>query len=396
MGTKNKGCFTARMLMERSPSNPLWDATHGTGADGTGEVGLGSDSNGGSEAGRCRGRVLPGRVALPKVVAMETGRPLPSPGPPSPATPVPVIKLEYSCCPIKAGAMQSQPGGGGCNRAPSGALAMGPSMPSAGKDSNSDSHSHDTHMVQVSPTAAPGLSLQPTAKAMPNGFGPPVLNTASSTDSASPCLQDDSDEKRAKPSGEEKAKHRSCRSPHRCPSLKAGILLVVAISLLSSIFLTTRIFVCRPSEQEAQQRSSNVNVCDVDVLCGPACPSGWIGYEGKCYFFSYGAKNWTSSQSFCSSYHSTLAVIENEQEKIFIKRYECFTDHWIGLQKDTDQTWKWADGTELNITLEVKGGGGDCAFLNSDSAISSRCHIQRNWICSHHDAYTRNKSSSRR
>uniref|UniRef100_A0ACB8EGL7 Uncharacterized protein n=1 Tax=Sphaerodactylus townsendi TaxID=933632 RepID=A0ACB8EGL7_9SAUR len=96
----------------------------------------------------------------------------------------------------------------------------------------------------------------------------------------------------------------------------AGILPVLAISLLSSsIVVCIRIFGPRLSAQEAQKRSSNVNVGDVDVLCGPACPSGWIGYEQKCYFFSDEIKDWTSSQSFCSSYNSTLAVIENEQEK---------------------------------------------------------------------------------
>lgn len=43
----------------------------------------------------------------------------------------------------------------------------------------------------------------------------------------------------------------------------------------------------------------------------------------------------------------------------------------------------------LRFRLEVKGEGGDCAFLNTDSAVSSRCHRIRNWICSHPDNYAK-------
>lgn len=44
-------------------------------------------------------------------------------------------------------------------------------------------------------------------------------------------------------------------------------------------------------------------------------------------------------------------------------------------------------------SLEVKGEG-ECAFLNAGAAFSSRCYIQRNWICSHHDAHASHKNSS--
>ncbi|XP_015268546.1 PREDICTED: C-type lectin domain family 2 member B-like [Gekko japonicus] len=146
----------------------------------------------------------------------------------------------------------------------------------------------------------------------------------------------------------------------------------------------------RESKQQQQQH------CDVDdsVPCRPACPTGWLNYEGKCYFFSEEEKNWTSSQSFCASHGSSLAVIETEAEKAFIMHYGCSIDYWIGLQKEPDQTWKWIDGTELNDMLEVKGEGGDCVFLNSDSAVSSRCHRIRNWVCSHPDIYTKKRRYS--
>uniref|UniRef100_A0ACB8F468 Sedoheptulose-7-phosphate:D-glyceraldehyde-3-phosphate transaldolase n=2 Tax=Sphaerodactylus townsendi TaxID=933632 RepID=A0ACB8F468_9SAUR len=83
--------------------------------------------------------------------------------------------------------MQSQPGDGG-NRAPAAALATGPGTPPGGGGSNSSGgggghshgHSHDARMVQLSPAAAPGLPLQPPARAMLYGLGPPALSAASS------------------------------------------------------------------------------------------------------------------------------------------------------------------------------------------------------------------------
>uniref|UniRef100_A0A8D2LKB5 C-type lectin domain-containing protein n=1 Tax=Varanus komodoensis TaxID=61221 RepID=A0A8D2LKB5_VARKO len=111
--------------------------------------------------------------------------------------------------------------------------------------------------------------------------------------------------------------------------------------------------------------------------------SGWIGYEGKCYFFSEEEGNWTHGQNFCSSHGSFLARIETESEKVFLLRYKGRADHWIGLSKDQSEAWKWADGAEFRNTVAMEGEGADCACLSTDTAIVSRCHIPRHWICSH-------------
>ncbi|XP_053144689.1 early activation antigen CD69-like [Hemicordylus capensis] len=122
-----------------------------------------------------------------------------------------------------------------------------------------------------------------------------------------------------------------------------------------------------------------------------ACPSRWINYKGKCYFFSEEERDWTSAQSFCTSRGSSLAVIQSEPEKVFMLRYMGNIGHWFGLRKDPHQTWKWADGTEFNNILELKGENGDCAYLSTGFAMSLHCSVRRNWICSQPDAYTRSK-----
>ncbi|XP_066473041.1 C-type lectin domain family 2 member B-like [Tiliqua scincoides] len=120
--------------------------------------------------------------------------------------------------------------------------------------------------------------------------------------------------------------------------------------------------------------------------CGPPCPRHWIDYEGKCYFFSREKRNWTSSQNFCSSFNASLARIEIG-EKDFVMRLKCKDISWIGLWRNSDNSWLWSDG-EMSI-LEVIGEGGDCAYLdNEGKAISSGCHTKLPWICSKPAAYT--------
>lgn len=65
--------------------------------------------------------------------------------------------------------------------------------------------------------------------------------------------------------------------------------------------------------RESEQKHRDV---DVSAPCSPGCPAKWLNYEGKCYFFSEEEKDWPSSQSFCASHGSSLAVIETETEKV--------------------------------------------------------------------------------
>ncbi|XP_030399748.1 C-type lectin domain family 2 member D-like isoform X3 [Gopherus evgoodei] len=123
----------------------------------------------------------------------------------------------------------------------------------------------------------------------------------------------------------------------------------------------------------------------------PCCPDGWIGYRGKCYYFSETDGNWTYSQSQCSALNASLAGIDSEQEKDFLLRYKGFLDRWIGLQRKLGQPWRWPNGTEFDNRFQIRGGG-DCVFLiDEDWFGSSRCRTWRHWICSKPDTHTMGK-----
>ncbi|XP_067412469.1 C-type lectin domain family 2 member B-like, partial [Emydura macquarii macquarii] len=118
----------------------------------------------------------------------------------------------------------------------------------------------------------------------------------------------------------------------------------------------------------------------------PLCPEGWIGYLGKCYYFSEAEGNWAVSQSNCSSFGASLAVIDTMQEKAFMLRYKGLSEHWIGLRREEGQPWRWVNGAEFNKLFGVKANG-KCAYLIDAVVSSSWCHTLRNWICTKRDTY---------
>ncbi|KAM7145771.1 C-type lectin domain family 2 member B-like [Macrochelys suwanniensis] len=120
----------------------------------------------------------------------------------------------------------------------------------------------------------------------------------------------------------------------------------------------------------------------------PWCPDGWVGYLGKCYYFSEAEGNWSYSQSYCSSFGASLATIDTLQEKAFMLRYKGLSEHWIGLWREEGDPWRWVNGAEFNNLFEIRADG-NCAYLNDDTVSSSWCHTLRNWICAQRDAYAR-------
>ncbi|XP_065420338.1 C-type lectin domain family 2 member D-like [Chrysemys picta bellii] len=149
-----------------------------------------------------------------------------------------------------------------------------------------------------------------------------------------------------------------------------GVLVVIIIALAAALGV-------EKSKHSSQYPSA-----------ASRCPDGWIGIQGKFYYFSNAPGNWTYSQSFCSSHGASLAGIDNLQELGSLLPYKGKLDHWIGLRKDTGQVWKWVNGTEFDHRFKIQEGA-DCAYLDEDLTVStSSCSTPRKWICSRPDTPT--------
>ncbi|XP_053904457.1 C-type lectin domain family 2 member D-like [Malaclemys terrapin pileata] len=126
------------------------------------------------------------------------------------------------------------------------------------------------------------------------------------------------------------------------------------------------------------------------------CPDSWIGYRGKCYYFSEAEENWNNSRSNCSVLGASLAVIDSEQDLVFMMRYKGASEHWIGLRREQEeQPWKWVNGSDFNSLFPIRGGG-NCAYLNDHGVSASRCITERHWVCNKPDAYTSQKNATQR
>uniref|UniRef100_A0A8C8VLG4 C-type lectin domain-containing protein n=1 Tax=Pelusios castaneus TaxID=367368 RepID=A0A8C8VLG4_9SAUR len=127
--------------------------------------------------------------------------------------------------------------------------------------------------------------------------------------------------------------------------------------------------------------------CPSAVL-GPTCPDGWVGYRGKCYYFSEDRKDWASSQTRCSALNASLAVMDTRQDMDFMMRH-CNLNHWIGLQMDQQQHWKWANALWLlSCRFQIEGFGA-CAYLYQSMISSLGCNSEKHWICSKPDVFTK-------
>ncbi|XP_067417699.1 early activation antigen CD69-like isoform X2 [Emydura macquarii macquarii] len=196
--------------------------------------------------------------------------------------------------------------------------------------------------------------------------------------------------------------------------LKAGALHWGVPSVVLNLILLLLLIIIILTAQLAKK----CELCPADPVCPVAtCPEGWLGYLGKCYYFSEVEANWTSSQSNCAAFNTSLAVIDSVREmglcvrvlwglyadlncrgipsgriqllsspfyvtgaalptQDFVMRYRGSDGYWIGLHREPGQPWKWTNGTEFNNWFTILGRE-ECAFISHD-IVSSSCSRKGN------------------
>ncbi|XP_073537429.1 C-type lectin domain family 2 member A-like [Phyllobates terribilis] len=116
------------------------------------------------------------------------------------------------------------------------------------------------------------------------------------------------------------------------------------------------------------------------------CEDDWIWYRGKCYYFSNESDTWNNSEEFCNSHKSSLAIIENKEEKDFLFRYKGTDNHWIGIRRTDDNTaWTWTDGSLYDESLfKIRRSSHEnieYVYLNSRDVGSGDGNFDFKWIC---------------
>ncbi|XP_053474750.1 uncharacterized protein LOC128604003 [Ictalurus furcatus] len=120
---------------------------------------------------------------------------------------------------------------------------------------------------------------------------------------------------------------------------------------------------------------------------------GLIYFSSSVYYISIEKKSWTESREDCRERGADLVIINNKEEQEFISKILSRRNSWIGLSdRDTEDKWKWVDGTPLNTGFWGKGepnsyaGDEDCVVIHDHTDpvwnwSDYPCHYQIIWIC---------------
>ncbi|CDQ83584.1 unnamed protein product [Oncorhynchus mykiss] len=97
------------------------------------------------------------------------------------------------------------------------------------------------------------------------------------------------------------------------------------------------------TERDRLQNLLCVLCCQTEQTC---CSDGWKKFECSCYFISTEEKTWEKSRQDCLEGGTDLVIINSKEEQEFLFHFKKRV--WIGLtDRETEETWKWVDGTPL-------------------------------------------------
>ncbi|XP_063262304.1 early activation antigen CD69-like isoform X4 [Prinia subflava] len=129
----------------------------------------------------------------------------------------------------------------------------------------------------------------------------------------------------------------------------------------------------------AVQSAPQLLVTPATPLLVLACPSGWVGYNGLCYYFSKDHSTWEQGQERCSELGASLAVVKDEDVGLLF-RLRGNVDYWLGLRR-RGQRLHWGDGSNFSSWVPVLGNS-ECVYLADNKFRCEDCSNERPYLCS--------------
>nr|XP_060638336.1 macrophage mannose receptor 1-like [Anolis sagrei ordinatus] len=124
---------------------------------------------------------------------------------------------------------------------------------------------------------------------------------------------------------------------------------------------------------------------------------GWIAYESNEYYFSNITLPAEKAQEFCKKHGGRLTVIENDDERRFLWKYNAFHgkehDSYIGLIVGLDGKFVWLDGSLVTYTAWAPdepnfiNDDENCVVLYSSTGLWNdiNCGSKNGFICERHN-----------
>ncbi|XP_031441196.1 C-type lectin domain family 4 member F-like isoform X3 [Clupea harengus] len=121
----------------------------------------------------------------------------------------------------------------------------------------------------------------------------------------------------------------------------------------------------------------------IQVTKNNSCANDWEYFRGRCYFFSHDWLNWTMSRDSCVSMGGHLAIIEAEEEQVFLTN--SGGGYWIGLSDSSQKgDWRWMDNSPLRDPKFWGDGQPEDDKDPDDDPIEEKCVIL-SWTDKHWD-----------
>ncbi|KAM4896635.1 C-type lectin domain family 2 member B-like [Sylvia borin] len=130
----------------------------------------------------------------------------------------------------------------------------------------------------------------------------------------------------------------------------------------------------------AVQSAPQLPVTPATPQCVLGCPSGWVGYNGICYYFSRDHCTWDEGQERCSELGASLAIVKDEAATDLLFRLRGNGDYWLGLRR-RGQRLHWGDGSNFSSRVP------SCpwrvrVYLSDHKFVSQSCSNERPYLCS--------------
>ncbi|XP_041443082.1 C-type lectin domain family 4 member G isoform X4 [Xenopus laevis] len=124
-----------------------------------------------------------------------------------------------------------------------------------------------------------------------------------------------------------------------------------------------------------------------ETCCG-TCPSGWKKIGTTCYYVSTETATWENALNACKDLQALLLIPRDMTEMACVNRLAGRNSrHWIGLKRESSNTWRWLDGTQMTFSNWSSGepnndsGKENCVETMDGPWNDNNCDIKLHYIC---------------
>uniref|UniRef100_A0A3Q1IKI0 C-type lectin domain-containing protein n=1 Tax=Anabas testudineus TaxID=64144 RepID=A0A3Q1IKI0_ANATE len=132
-------------------------------------------------------------------------------------------------------------------------------------------------------------------------------------------------------------------------------MLTVSL-LVCAMMALTRAAAVPPAELDTKIQEGNHA-----IKRAASCPSGWTGYDGRCFLYVPTQMTWADAEKNCLYHGGNLASVHSFDEhhviqSMILKLTHSYPLTWIGgSDAQQEGTWFWSDGTAFRLQYWAPG-----------------------------------------